>query len=336
MSEEPRSHRKGDRVKFVCDNSSCSKREQLLRVESPGRRPYALLPGLLLSLVATCAFLCAGCGGDSKSSVYTGVLEGKSIQVPALTGGKIVSILVDTGEEVAQGDTLAVIDTFELSLQRQQLTASLEELGVQREIAETNLAQRKRDFEYVEEREKRVRALFEKQATPQQNLDDLRNEMERARSGYEAARQQVRSVDARQKQIEAQIATLDKKLRDALVTAPSAGLVSSLYYESGEAVMPMQPLLELIHMNELDVKIYIPEKELPHIKHGEKVKIRVDGLKEELRGRVSWVSPKAEFTPKSILTPDTRTSLVYAVKVTVANPARVLKHGMPVEVVVGR
>jgi HlyD family secretion protein len=69
------------------------------------------------------------------------------------------------------------------------------------------------------------------------------------------------------------------------------------------------------------------------VKHGQEVKIRVDGVRETLPGRVSWVSPKAEFTPKTILTPETRTSLVYAVKVTVPNPKRILKHGMPVEVI---
>ncbi len=297
------------------------------------RKGFARTAAIFALLVSFCLASCLGCGRGSKGSVYTGVLEGKTIQVPALTGGKIISVLVDTGREVAEGDTLALVDTVELSLQRDQVLAALEELRVQREIAETNLGQRKRDFEYVREREERVKTLFEKQAAPQQNLDDLRNEMERARSAYEAARQQVRSVDAREKQLEAQRATLEKKLRDAVITAPTGALVSSLYYEAGEAVMPMQPVMELVHVSELEVKIYIPEKELPHVRHGQEVRIRVDGLEAELPGRVSWVSPKAEFTPKNILTPDTRTSLVYAVNVTVENPDRTLKHGMPVEVV---
>ena len=268
---------------------------------------------VLLALIVVSACGLTGCGRDSGSSVYTGVLEGKSIQVPALTGGKVVSLLVDTGQEVAVGDTLVLIDVLELKLQREQLSAGLEELEVQREIARTNLDQRERDFDYVREREGRVQTLFEKQAAPQQNLDDLRNEAERARSAYEAARQQVRSLDARRKQLAAQ--------------------VSTVYYEVGEAVAPMQPVLELIRVNELEIKIFVSEKMLPRIRQGEEATIRVDGLDKEFPGRVSWLSPKAEFTPKNILTPETRTSLVYAVKVTVPNPERILKHGMPVEVV---
>jgi len=277
--------------------------------------------------------LILGCGNNSKSSTYTGVLEGKSVQVPALTGGKVVKLLVDTGEEVKEGAVLAVIDTTELVLQRIQLGATLEELAVQKEIAETNLKRSKADLEYVQQREGRMKMLYENQAMPKQNLDDLRNEMQRAQSAYEAARQQVRSLESRKKQIEAQAGMVEKKISDAVITAPVGGLVSTLYYEVGEAVPPMQPVLELIHVSELEVKIYIPEKELPNVKHGQEVKIRVDGVKEELPGRVSWVSPKAEFTPKTILTPETRTSLVYAVKVTIPNPKRTLKHGMPVEVI---
>jgi HlyD family secretion protein len=277
--------------------------------------------------------LILGCGNNSKSSTYTGVLEGKSVQVPALTGGKVVKLLVDTGEEVKEGAVLAVIDTTELVLQRIQLGATLEELAVQKEIAETNLKRSKADLEYVQQREGRMKMLYENQAMPKQNLDDLRNEMQRAQSAYEAARQQVRSLESRKKQIEAQAGMVEKRISDAVIIAPVEGLVSTLYYEVGEAVPPMQPVLELIHVSELEVKIYIPEKELPNVKHGQEVKIRVDGVKEELPGRVSWVSPKAEFTPKTILTPETRTSLVYAVKVTIPNPKRVLKHGMPAEVI---
>ncbi|MBN1504769.1 MAG: efflux RND transporter periplasmic adaptor subunit [Candidatus Eisenbacteria bacterium] len=295
-----------------------------------------LAPSVLFTLsvlLALSACTLSGCGRDSGSSVYTGVLEGKSVQVPALTGGEVVSLLVDTGQEVSEGDTLVLIDASELRLQREQLSAGLEELEVQREIARTGLEQRKTDFDYVREREARVRELFEKQAAPQQSLDDLRNEAERARSAYEIARQQVRSLDARRRQLDAQVGTVDKKLGDAVITSPMDAMVSTVYYEVGEAVGPMQPVLELIRMDELEVKIYVSETMLPRIRQGQEATVRVDGVDEEFPGRVEWISPKAEFTPKNILTPETRTSLVYAVEVAVSNPDRVLKHGMPVDVV---
>lgn len=278
-------------------------------------------------------WMIAGCGKSLNNSTYTGVLEGTSVHVPALTGGKIVQIFVDTGQEVAVGDTLAIVDTTELVMQRRQARAALEELQVQVDITHTNLRRSKADVEYAQENYKRIKKLYEKQTMPKQRVDDLRNQVQRAESVYEATQQQIRSLTARQKQLEAQIGIIQKKISDAVILAPMDGLVTTRYYEVGEAIPPLQPIVELIHIRELEVKIYIPEEKLPEVRPGQEVKIRVDGLNEELPGRIRWVSPKAEFTPKTILTPETRTSLVYAVKVVVPNPKRVLKHGMPVEVV---
>lgn len=273
------------------------------------------------------------CEKHSNNATYTGVLEGTSIHVPALTGGKIVQILVDTGQEVTVGDTLAVLDTTELVLQHRQVQAALEELQVQEEIARTHLRRSKTDVDYIQEKYERIQRLYEQQAMPKQSLDDLGNQVQQAQSAYEVTRQQIRSLTARRKQLEAQIDTIRKKISDAVIIAPTNGLITTRYYEIGEAIPPLQPIVELMHIRDLEVKIYIPEKRLPEVKHGQEVKIRVDGLDEELPGRIRWVSPKAEFTPKTILTPDTRTALVYAVKITVPNPKRVLKHGMPVEVI---
>lgn len=273
------------------------------------------------------------CTTKSHHDIYTSVLEGKSIHVPALTGGKIVAVFFDVGQEVFAGDSLAVVDTTDLVLQHQQAQAAREELLVQENINRTNLDRAKADLDYVQVKYERVKALYEKQATPEQSLDDLDNQLHRVRSAYKAAQDQIQILQARRKQLEAQLGSIRKKISDAVIIAPTDGLVASRYYEKGEAVPTMQPILELVHISEMDAKIYIPEEMLPQIKPGQPVRIRVDGLAEDLPGRVSWISPKAEFTPKTILTPETRTSLVYAVKVTVPNPDRVLKHGMPVEVI---
>ncbi|GBD92670.1 putative efflux pump membrane fusion protein [bacterium BMS3Abin05] len=115
--------------------------------------------------------------------------------------------------------------------------------------------------------------------------------------------------------------------------APASGVIFSRYFNEGEAIPPLNPIVEIVHVRSLSVKIYISEKMLPHIKYGQKVKVRVDGLSRQFQGIVGWVSPKAEFTPKTIMTPETRTSLVYAVKIRIQNSKGILKDGMPVEVV---
>ena len=90
--------------------------------------------------------------------------------------------------------------------------------------------------------------------------------------------------------------------------------------------------MEIIDIKNIEVKIYISEILLSTIKYEQEVNVIVDGMDESMKGQIMWVSPKAEFTPKTILTPNTRTSLVYAVKISIQNDDGVLKHGMPVVV----
>ncbi|MCI0693729.1 HlyD family efflux transporter periplasmic adaptor subunit [candidate division KSB1 bacterium] len=80
-------------------------------------------------------------------------------------------------------------------------------------------------------------------------------------------------------------------------------------------------------------KVYVSETYLPQIKIGQPAQVKIDGTDQTLEGTVAWISAKAEFTPKNILTEESRTALVYAVKINIENPTRVLKHGMPVSIV---
>lgn len=278
------------------------------------------------------ALVFAGCGKNSAGNSYTSVVEGTSVQAPALTGGEIKELRVDTGQEVQNGEVLAVVDTTELVFQKQQLEASMDEVAIQLKIALSNLNQAEQTEQYVREKQQRIEVLYNKNSTPRQSLDDLTNQLQQAQTALENSRQNFQILEARRKQVEAQLGVVNKKIEDAIIIAPMAGVISEKYFELGEAIPPLSPLVEIIEIKKVDVKIYISEKKLPQVKYGQEARVHVDGLDKDLTGTVSWVSPKAEFTPKSILTPETRTSLVYAVKITILNPDGILKHGMPVEI----
>ncbi len=274
------------------------------------------------------------CSGKQNEDSYTGVVEGTSVQIPALTGGKILQLFTDTGKEVQPGQVVAQIDTLDLSYQRQQVEASLEELSIQEAIATTNLNRSRNDMQYVQETYDRYVRLHEAQSVTQQVVDDFKNRLQNAEAAYKAAQQQVESISARKKQLTAQLDIVDKKISDASVTSPIGGTIASKYFEAGEAAPPLTPVFEVIDTREMWIKIYVAETTLPQIKVGQEAKIAVDGSSKTLTGRVSWISPKAEFTPKTILTPQTRTALVYAVKITIPNPDGILKQGMPIEVTI--
>lgn len=289
----------------------------------------------LTSILLISLLFLLSCSGDSKNLHFASVLEGTTVQVPALIGGQISKLLVDTGQQVEAGDTIAVIDTTELSLKGRQLHAATRELDSQMELARIALKQSKSDLDYVKDRHDRTLMLYQKNTATKQTLDDVSNQLQRAETQHKTAQQNLQTLSTRKEQISAELKLLRKKINDAVILAPIGGIISTKYFELSEAVPGMSPIVELIDLNVLDVKIYISEKMLSQVKYGQEAEVRVDGSDKNFKGKISWISPKAEFTPKSVLTPETRTSLVYAVNVKVMNQDGTLKHGMPVEVVLG-
>ena len=274
--------------------------------------------------------LSISCSDNSAEHQYTGVLEGTSVQVPALTPGQITQIPVNTGELVKKGQLLAMVDSIDLIYQREQLVATLQELEIQTEIARSNLSRASKDYAYLETKQDRIANLYKTQSATKQNLDDITNSLQTSQTAVSNARNALGSIAAGKKKVEAKIKSVNKRINDTKIIAPTGGIITNLYYEEGEAVPLFGSLLEIIDIKKMEVKIYISEIRLSQVQYGQQVSVSVDGLDKTLDGTVIWVSPKAEFTPKTILTPNTRTSLVYAVKISITNEEGILKHGMPV------
>lgn len=276
----------------------------------------------------------AGCTPEASNTfTATGVVEGTSVKVAAQTPGQIVRMNFEEGEDIDVGQTIAVVDTEKLSYQMEQVEASLEEVGVQRQIALNTLTKAQSDFDNIEKKYLRFQDLFRKNSTSQQTLDDLKTAYDAATAQLRNAQQNMKLVESKQKAIEAQRKLLRRQLNDAVVTSPVSGTLTTKFYEQGETVPPGFAVAEVIDLNKMWTKIYVSERMLPKVNVNDEAEVRIDGTEQALPGRVAWISTKAEFTPKNILTEESRTSLVYAVKVNVDNPERILKHGMPVVVV---
>jgi HlyD family secretion protein len=261
---------------------------------------------------------------------YTGILEGTAVKIPALTGGEIKNILVETGDQVKKGQIIALIDSTELYYEYQQNQATLADLDIQTEIARTNFKRAEEELDYMRQKHTRIAKLYKTNSTTEQNLDDITNKLQMAEATANTAKNSIRGLQARRQQLQAKKSIIKKKILDTVVKAPSNGIVTEKYFESGEAIPPLNAIVEIVDISEVDTKIYIAENMLSKIQHGQNVSVHIDGLDKELTGKIIWISPKAEFTPKTILTPDTRTSLVYAVKVLIQNEEGILKDGMPV------
>ncbi len=284
-----------------------------------------MLPALVL--LAACR--------QKENSVFQAsvIIEGTAIKVAAQTGGYLLQVNVDEGDRVTSGQTLATVDTEKLGYQLEQVQANLEELSVQKRVAESNLRRARDDFEYARTRYDRIAELFKQNAATEQAHDDAKINFERAQTAYETARQNLQALTSRQKALEAQGKLLQRQINDGVIKAPLNGTITTRYFKTGETIAPNAPLVEIIDLAEMWTKVYISEKYLPRVRIGQNATIKIDGTDQTMTGKVAWINNKSEFTPKNILTEESRTALVYAVKVEVENPQGILKHGMPVTVV---
>ncbi len=284
-------------------------------------------PSLFFAMLVLLVFSCEST--EESSFTASSIVEGTVVKVSAQTGGQILQMDFDEGDDVELGATIAVLDSEKLVLQREQIEAGLDEIAVQHEISRNTLSQTRSAFDNVERKHRRIRELFEKKSASQQALDDISAAFDAASAQLNNARQNLKAVEARARGLRAQHKLLKRQLEDTRVVAPIAGVLTTKYHVAGEVVAPGLPIAEMIDLNEMWTKVYVSERLLAGIELGGDVEIRIDGTAESLTGKVAWISAKAEFTPKTILTEESRMSLVYAVKITIANPEHVLKHGMP-------
>jgi HlyD family secretion protein len=150
----------------------------------------------------------------------------------------------------------------------------------------------------------------------------------RLRSGSRP--QEIAAGRARVAATDAQIAALQKNLADAVVKAPVGGIVTSKLADVGELLPPRGPIVVITDLDHAWANVYVDEQMVPALKIGQPATIVTDAG-QRLQGTVTFISPKAEFTPRNVQTAEERSKLVYRVKVTADNSSGILKPGMPVE-----
>jgi len=273
-----------------------------------------------------------GCGKSRQDEHYTTVLEGIKTAVSVQSGGKLIRLLVSEGVELARGDTIAIFDSQQLGFQLEQLNAGFGEIDVQESVYRTQIAQLETDAEYLSERIERTRNLYQASVIPKQNLDDILNSETKLKSQISAANQNLGVLKAKRAQLDAQKKALLEREQDMVVLANSSGVVETSFYREGEIVPPLGQIVEIMDTRSLTARIYVSEAELPGIKLNDKVWLQVSGAPGRKEARVTRIAGKAEFTPKTILTPDNRSCMVYAVQISCLNTKGDLKDGMPVDV----
>jgi HlyD family secretion protein len=163
--------------------------------------------------------------------------------------------------------------------------------------------------------------------------------LDQANSQVDVLKKQIQNVETQNapivnevKSIDAKVAQIEEQIAKSKITNPIKGTVLTKYAEPGEIVSFGKPLYKIADLEEMTLRVYVSETQLPNIKIGQQVNVKIDSGEEmkDYQGTISWISASAEFTPKIIQTKEERVNLVYAVKVTVKNDGS-LKIGMPAE-----
>ncbi len=303
--------------------------------------------------VALLAFFAIACNNNQQPFDASGTFEADEVVVSAEVPGQLISFDVQEGDSIALNKIVGEIDAENLSLQKEQVQASIKALGektVDTEpqvlLLQKQLSVQQSELQNTLYETTRLENLFRQDAATGKQVDDIHAKADVLKKQIAVTQQQInvlrnnvaaqnRGVLSETKPLEKKVAQLNEQITKANIVNPVQGIVLTKYAEAGEFVTAGKALYEIANLSEMTLRAYISGDQLSQVALGQQVKVRVDNganAFKEFPGIISWIADKAEFTPKTIQTKDERANLVYAIKVKVKNDG-FLKIGMYGEVI---
>lgn len=324
-----------------------------------------LLPALLVAAL--------GCGGDPPDTEVRapGHVEATEVRLAPDVGGRLLTLSVREGDEVRAGAVVATLDPRDLDLALARARADLRQAEAQLRLLQAgsrreDIAQAEAQAQAARDELAAVRAelaaaeadferfdtLLRANAGSRKQRDDAATRRDVSRERVRAAESRVRAAGeatarvrsgARPEEIAAararvaaadvNIASAEKARGDATLITPVAGIVTEKLAEVGEVVPPRSPVVVITDLSAVWADVYVSEPLIPRLRLGQPATVFTDAGGAGLTGHVSYISSRAEFTPRNVQTAEERSKLVYRVRVAVPNPDGILKQGMPIEAV---
>lgn len=282
-----------------------------------------------------CALSALALAACHKTTEYdaSGNFEATDVTISAETAGKILEFDVREGDSLRANQFIALIDTAQLHYQRQQLMAQRSATDAGRPDIAVQLAASRRELEkQISERQRLERLLADGAATTKQ-LDDINAAISVIKDKIAAQESTLRnntaSINESGSAIQSQAERIADQIADCYITTPISGTVLTKYCEPGEYAIPGKPLLKVADLSKIYLRAYFTSEQLADIKLGQEVTVIANFGGDKLfeyPGKITWIASESEFTPKNIQTQDSRSNLVYAVKIAVKNDGR-LKIG---------
>ena len=280
------------------------------------------------------AVLFFACHGEDGEYDATGVFETTEVIVSAQGTGEIMRFDIDEGKTVDAEVELGYIDTVQLSLKKQELLANLEATDSRRYDVARQIASLREEIATQKREQQRYQNLVQAKAANQKQLDDINARLATLEKQLAAQTETLengnRTVSGQVRMLEAQLAQVEDQIGKCRISSPINGTILSKYAEAGELASQGRALFKVGDIVNMYLRAYITADQLTELKIGQSVRVFADEGESghrEYAGTVSWISDKAEFTPKTIQTRDERANLVYAVKIQIQNDGFV-KRGM--------
>lgn len=279
-------------------------------------------------------FLFTACNGNSAQYDASGTFETTEVIVSAEAAGKILSLDIQEGDQVKENDILGVIDTIQTYLAKLQLQTNVKAVESRKTDVDKQIAVLTDQLSAATTEKQRIEKLLTANAANRKQLDDINARISLLEKQIDAQRSSMErgnsSINKESSALEIQIAQLDDQLEKAYIASPIDGTILVKYAEKGEMASPGKALFKVADIENMILRAYVTASQFTQLKLGQDVTVLADFGEKDLReykGKLIFISEKAEFTPKTVQTRDERNNLVYSVKIAVKNDGY-LKIGM--------
>ncbi|MDR1895602.1 MAG: efflux RND transporter periplasmic adaptor subunit [Prevotellaceae bacterium] len=264
----------------------------------------------------------------------SGAFEAVEVMVSAEASGKLESFAIKEGDSLRRGDYLGYVDSTQLFLKKLQLLTAQKAVNSRRPDISVQISATKEQILKAELEKTRVENLYRDSVATQKQLDDAISQLNVLKKSLNAQinslTTSVNSLSEEGASYEIQVAQLDDQIYKCKVINPIDGIVLNKYAEEKEIVFTGKSLYKIADVRNMFLRAYIVSTQLENVKIGQQAEVIVSQRGEEkiYKGTITWISNKAEFTPKTIQTKDERENLAYAVKIAVENTDGFLRIGM--------
>jgi HlyD family secretion protein len=285
-------------------------------------------------LILPAVLMLAACSHKKGSYEASGIFEATEIIVSAQASGQIMQLDLTEGQTLTAFQPIGYIDTVQLHLKKEQLLAGMKAAGSRTYNVALQIASLKQQIIKQETELTRFQNLQKANAATQKQVDDIQSSIDVLQKQLAAQTETLQkgnsSLSSEIDALQIQVAQVEDLIAKSIISSPINGTVLAKYAELGELAGQGRALFKIADMECIHLRAYITADQLTQMKLNQEVAVFADFGKKDMReykGLITWISDKAEFTPRTILTKNERTNLVYAVKIAVENDGY-LKIGM--------